>query len=280
MMNDDHLDKDSSNNSSSILHDDFKTTNKEQQKKEKIQNAPLLNDDDDDVSLEVDEESKDFAKRLSSAYNHAATTTTTSTTSTNNNNNNNNTTGTSTPTITDEDYAAELQAEYNKEPQQSIHIPPDDDLHFNDSFEMPEVTSHSEDYHRFISLKRTGTAVKALSMLIFFFSIMTYFIQAWWLLFSGGIVMCPIGFYASHYLKRRLFLFFMVYLVIDIIFRFGFLFSHLKELSGFGIFISFVIDALEGYVVYFCLNFYKRMPSDGTITFRDFYLHDTGLWSF
>jgi len=220
----------------------------------------------------------------------AATTTTTSTTNTNNNNSNNN-------YKSDEDYAAQLQSDFNRE--QAFHTTLDINSNNNSNnnnnnnnsnafgdtyegeFDLPDVIAHpGGDYLRYMELKKTGTIIKALAILLMFFSIMSYFSEAWWLLFSFGFIFNPLGYYAAHYLQRRKFLMFMGYLVVDIVFRLGFLFSHLSYLGGFGVFLSLLFDALEGYMVWFCFNFYKKMPRDGRETFREFFLNDQGLFSF
>ncbi|KYQ92078.1 hypothetical protein DLAC_06916 [Tieghemostelium lacteum] len=183
------------------------------------------------------------------------------------------------PIITDEDYAAELQSQFNKEQTNidtSIGIidTPED----QDSLYLPEIIA-SSDYARFVDLKKTATIIKAIALLLMVFSLMSYFSQGWWLIFSGGLVFCPVGYYSAHYLQRRLFLFFIFYLNVDIIFRLAFLFSHVSYLGGFGVLISLLFCGLEGYMVYFCFHFYKRMPRDGRETFREFFLNDHGIFS-
>ncbi|KAF2072750.1 hypothetical protein CYY_005938 [Polysphondylium violaceum] len=218
------------------------------------------------------------------------TTTTTTNNSKNNNNNNNS-------FKSDEDYAAQLQSDFNRE--QAYHTTLDVNSHsssnnnnnnnsdpfggdgYEGEFDLPDVIAHpGGDYLRYMELKKTGTIIKALAILLMFFSIMSYFSEAWWLLFSFGFIFNPLGYYAAHYLQRRLFLMFMAYLVVDIVFRLGFLFSHISYLGGFGVFLSLLFDGLEGYMVWFCFNFYKKMPRDGRETFREFFLNDQGLFSF
>ncbi|EFA84292.1 hypothetical protein PPL_03369 [Heterostelium album PN500] len=254
------------------------------------------------INQDNDEDSNDFAKRLSNVNQHLSQQasansnhvlpsnvqqgngnspfpTTTTTTTNNNNSNNSSSYNKYTPTFNDEDYAAELQSEYNRENSHQQQNESLFDPSYDSTFDLPEIVTHSEDHHRYISLKRTATIIKAISMFIMFFSIMTYFVQAWWLIFSLGLVMNPLGFYSAHYFKGRMFLMFNAYLVVDIIFRLSYLFANIKTLNGFGIFLSFVIVFMEGYFTYFCWNFYKRLPKTMTPTLREFFRQDAGLFS-
>ncbi|GAM25795.1 hypothetical protein SAMD00019534_089700 [Acytostelium subglobosum LB1] len=252
------------------------------------QKKPLLGSFDDDV----DDESKDFAQRLSNVnnqlsqqkHNDSPKTSTTSTTTTSTTSTSTSTTTTSTtppenvPTFNDEDYAAELQAEYNK----ALRVP-DVELGLgSEEFDLPEsVVSHSsEEYHRFIEIKRSASIIKVISILIMVFSIMTYFSEAWWMIFSLGLLMNPVGFYACHYYKPRLFLAYNFYLVVDIIFRLAFMLANIKILSGFGIFISIAVLLMEGYFVYFCWSFYKRMPRTISTALRQFQSQEASLFPF
>eukprot|EP01133_Synstelium_polycarpum_P012853 gene12853-15095_t len=123
----------------------------------------MINNDDDKrrgvpVDL-IEEDNKDFAKRLASANKHISTQSSSSSIL-------DHSPGSRSPAMNEDDYSSDIHtgvfnsSSGNKKQPNILR-------EFDSTFDLPEFNnSSSEDYHRFISLKRTGTIVKASAILL------------------------------------------------------------------------------------------------------------------
>lgn len=55
-------------------------------------------------------------------------------------------------------------------------------------------------------LQQRAVAIKIMSVVGLLYCIYSYYVRIWWLLFSFGWLFNPIGFYAAHYLKKKVML--------------------------------------------------------------------------
>jgi len=174
------------------------------------------------------------------------------------------------PTDKDEEYEARLQQE------EGMHD--DDDAQLKiDRRKVPERDSiadlESEDgdgrhelspeQTRVLVIQRISFLIKMIAILDWIFSIYSYVVRAWWLLFSFGWLLNPVGFYGAHTYNRRYILVFIGYLILDTIFQLAYMFATMKDYGPIAVVLSLFFACVEGYLVYYVFQFYKILPRHG-----------------
>jgi len=128
----------------------------------------------------------------------------------------------------------------------------------------------SPEHTQYLKMQSIAFIIKLVSVVGFLFSIYSYVIRAWWLLFSFGWLFNPVGFYGAHTYQRRFIIAYVGHLLVDLIFQFAYMFVTLSFYGGPGIILSIFFIMVEGYFTYYVFQFYKQLPRDGMRTFQRF----------
>jgi len=131
------------------------------------------------------------------------------------------------------------------------------------SSDIDIASTLSPEHVHYFSLQRAAFIIKLVIAIGFLFCIYSYIVRAWWLLFSFGWLFNPIGFYGAQYFKKRFILAFMVWLVVDAVFQFAYMFVTLNSYGGPGVILSLFFIFVQGYFLYYVFQFYKQLPRDG-----------------
>eukprot|EP01105_Mastigella_eilhardi_P012987 TRINITY_DN2956_c0_g2_i1.p1 TRINITY_DN2956_c0_g2~~TRINITY_DN2956_c0_g2_i1.p1 ORF type:complete len:245 (+),score=71.68 TRINITY_DN2956_c0_g2_i1:47-781(+) len=112
-----------------------------------------------------------------------------------------------------------------------------------------------------IEMAKAEFLVKLIAVVTTLYYIYSVILRAWWLLFSFGIFMGPVGFFGAHKHLRLPVLAFDIYLCVDLLIQLFFPFVAYEVIGAMATLMCMVFIVLQGFSAVFVYQFSKKLVS-------------------